>query len=771
MIPRRAVQVASVKNRPQGRKSVAYSLPSPIGGWNARDSVAAMAPTDAITLQNWFPTTSDVMVRKGYRDWATGIPGQINTVMAYNPSSGPKQLFAANASEIYDVSAGGEFNTPLEIHRNDWEGDQLLYPTPRTNLYLQSRDLSSASWSKTRIATSVAATGPDGSSNARTLTCDAGGSGYEFQGMPWVAGQKYTVSIIAKPGASNQFNIHSFTQSGEARFTLTGSGSFVESSGAALVKGSITALVGGWYLCVATFTAAVTGSNNIAPVYLLTPGDSVTVFGPQHETGGTQTAYIATSASAVTITDYVYTPPQAIVTGQAPATGATLSVRNTNSGLTVFGTGNGTQTAFTLPPVGVFGMPEVTGLTSGQWIYTNFATSAGPFLAMVNGQDGYYVYNGTNFQQVTSSSSPISITVVDPDDLIHVNAFASRIWFIEKASLSAWYLPVGQLGGAAQQFDFSPIFRRGGHLIAMGTWTVDGGYGMQNYAAWVTSEGEIAIYGGTDPSQATTFSLVGVYQLGTPLGNRCFMKYGSDLLYIGKDGLAPMSQALSSTRVNTQVNLTAKIQGAISQATTIYGANFGWCMQLFPPENMIILNVPVALGSQQQYVMNTITGAWCNFTGWDANCWEIFDDEIYFGGNGVVGQAWFGFSDNGNNISGVAQQAFNQFGAPQQQDKRFTMMRPIIRANGQPALLANINVNYDQIIPVASLNYSPTSSGVWDSAAWDLNIWGGELQIIQGWQGTTGVGYVGSPILQIAGNGIEVHWVSTDIVMEGGAIL
>ena len=42
------------------------SVPSPIGGWNARDSLANMSPTDAVQLVNWFPTPTDVTMRKGY---------------------------------------------------------------------------------------------------------------------------------------------------------------------------------------------------------------------------------------------------------------------------------------------------------------------------------------------------------------------------------------------------------------------------------------------------------------------------------------------------------------------------------------------------------------------------------------------------------------------------------------------------------------------------------------------------------------------------------
>jgi hypothetical protein len=42
------------------------SIPAPIGGWNARDSLANMSPTDAVQLVNWFPTPTDVTMRRGY---------------------------------------------------------------------------------------------------------------------------------------------------------------------------------------------------------------------------------------------------------------------------------------------------------------------------------------------------------------------------------------------------------------------------------------------------------------------------------------------------------------------------------------------------------------------------------------------------------------------------------------------------------------------------------------------------------------------------------
>ena len=212
---------------------------------------------------------------------------------------------------------------------------------------------------------------------------------------------------------------------------------------------------------------------------------------------------------------------------------------------------------------GAVGAAVVTGLTSTYFQTTQFSTPGGAFLYMVNGADKPQLYNGTTWVAVDGASTP-AITGVTTTNLIHINSFKSRLFFIEKASMKAWYLPVNSIGGAASQLDFTSIFKSGGYLMAMGTWSLDGGYGMDDYAVWVTSNGEFAVYKGTDPSSSSTWALVGVYSLGSPMGRKCLQKYQGDLLYIGKDGVAPLSSSLISSRVNSRLNITDKIQYAIS---------------------------------------------------------------------------------------------------------------------------------------------------------------------------------------------------------------
>jgi hypothetical protein len=87
---------------PQRGSARTASIPAPIGGWNARDSLANMDSMDAVTMLNWFPTPLDIQFRKGYSKRCTGFSGKANSLMNWaGPSS--QIMFAAVGSVIYNV--------------------------------------------------------------------------------------------------------------------------------------------------------------------------------------------------------------------------------------------------------------------------------------------------------------------------------------------------------------------------------------------------------------------------------------------------------------------------------------------------------------------------------------------------------------------------------------------------------------------------------------------------------------------------------------------
>ena len=419
---------------------------------------------------------------------------------------------------------------------------------------------------------------------------------------------------------------------------------------------------------------------------------------------------------------------------------------------------------------GPVGAAVVSGLSSSRWEYTNITTSGGNFLYAADSIDKPLLYNGATWTPIDGASTP-AITGVTTTNLSHPTLFKNRMWFIEKNTLKAWYLPTSSVGGAAQSLDLTSIARLGGYIQDMAAWTIDAGYGVDDNLVFVTNKGEVIVYRGTDPSNASTWALIGVWIVGSPIGTRCLMKYGGDLLVLTLDGLMPLASALQSSRLDPNVALSDKIQGAFAAATSAYGANFGWCMMYNPKNNALIVNIPVSEGAQEQYVMNNITKAWCKFTNWPAFHFVQYKDEPYWAGAGFVAKAWTtgstGYIDDTSNIVGRALQAFNYF-ETRGVKKIFTRARPSIFSNGSPAVTMGINVDFNTNDTTTPIAITAPTAGVWGTGVWDTSVWGSDLEIQNNWQGLTGVGFCGGVQLASTSNKLAIQWASTDIVFQLG---
>src|SRR5579859_8164775 len=106
-----AIGLARRTQRQQRQQTaIQKTVMAPIGGVNARDALANMPPTDALVLDNWFPTPSYVQVRNGSQTWASGgaLGGStaVETVAAYNGVSA-QALFAVAGGSIFNITSQG----------------------------------------------------------------------------------------------------------------------------------------------------------------------------------------------------------------------------------------------------------------------------------------------------------------------------------------------------------------------------------------------------------------------------------------------------------------------------------------------------------------------------------------------------------------------------------------------------------------------------------------------------------------------------------------
>lgn len=445
----------------------------------------------------------------------------------------------------------------------------------------------------------------------------------------------------------------------------------------------------------------------------------------------------------------------------------TLAYYSTGTSQKLFAAANGD--IFDVTVSGAVGAAVVTGQANDRYQYINMGTAGGFFLLMVNGADKLLRYTGSAWQVDGDGSA--DITGVDTANIIHINNFKNRVFLVEKESFNVWYLSVASIGGAATKLDLSGLFKLGGYLTAMVNWTIDNSAGIDDYAAFITSEGEVAIYSGIDPSSSTAWLLEGTFRMGAPIGRRCSMKVGADVVMLTVDGAFPLSKSMLTDRSQLGLSLTDKISPLINKDVRAYRGNFGWNILYYPIGNKLIVNVPTTEGQiSRQYVMNTQHGAWCRFTDWNAFCFEVLNDQLYFGGIGIVAKADYGQSDNGANITSVTQQAYSYFGN-RAQIKKFTMARPTFLAEAPvtPAIL--VNVDFQSNRTAVAPSYVNESSAEWDAGDWDSFFWAGDEELTSKWQSVTGVGYSAGIRVVTSLQNISCRWQATDYVFERGAVL
>jgi len=429
----------------------------------------------------------------------------------------------------------------------------------------------------------------------------------------------------------------------------------------------------------------------------------------------------------------------------------------------------------------------LSGMTRNVWSHLNFAATAGHYLVICNGADAPRHYDGSGWVTWTYVASPSTPGQVGPPtgggtNIGDVAKFESvishqrRLWFVERDSSRGWYLDINSIGGGATSFDFGPLFPRGGKLVALTSWSMNGGTGMQNYLVAASSQGDVVIYEGTDPSNASAWSLKGTWTLGAPISNKCFLQHGGDVLYLCQDGLVPLSQNLQST-TNT-ASLTDAIRSLVSQMTTTFGSLSGWQLQAILSENLLLINVPqIVQANNFQFVFNTITGGWSTFSGWPATCWATLGGSIYFGTTNKVCAAFVGFRDGaaadgtgGSVYTATAQQAFNYFGLDHRgKKKRFIRAKPdLLTTSGTPNILIACNTDFSSDPPTEIGSAIPVADALWGTGIWDSSVWAGSSgQNYNAWQTLGNIGYCASLTISLSVLS-ETEWIATEWEIELG---
>ena len=413
---------------------------------------------------------------------------------------------------------------------------------------------------------------------------------------------------------------------------------------------------------------------------------------------------------------------------------------------------------------------EVDNLNNNLWQYVQFRNR----LLLANGVDSPLSYLENELGEWVWQKTVLSGNNLEKNRLCKPTISKQRVFYVERNSLCYWYADgVGEVQGTLNKVDLSFLTSRGGYLSAIASWTLDGGQGLDDLTVFITSEGEVLVYSGSNPSDADDWRMRGKYFVSRPVGDNCIVQYQGDIVLICEDGYVPLSSVLklSGSNVNS-VAYSDKIRGLILNRLK-NGKNLsGWQGVIYPRGGYALFNVPV--GAQfEQHIINMSSGAWCRFVGIKSLCWCLFEGRLFFGSDSGVYLFDEGYSDDGMPILGSIHQAYCALGSSS--FKKILMLNPRVKSNADFALNIYTNMDFDD----QDKEYAESIGGVggskWNFSKWSCleqpigTKWGTLKTKIQSqWIGNNAVGFKASVVFRTKTNGTAIEWYNTGLRFEQG---
>jgi len=299
-------------------------------------------------------------------------------------------------------------------------------------------------------------------------------------------------------------------------------------------------------------------------------------------------------------------------------------------------------------------------------------------------------YDGTSITDASFSLGAISAK------FFAAHVFKNRVYYAATDELAFWYTELFASTGTITKFPLAGIAERGGSVVSINSWTVDGGSGPDDFLAIFTSEGEVLVYQGTDPGAA--FFIIGRFYVGKIVSNHAITQvFGRLLVVTDRDYIYLPDQLITQGG-----GKNTKLSGAATEAVALNGNRSGWVAFYSPKEGLAIINVPTstqgppaAQTESEQHVINVKTGAATRFTGINARSWAEYKGDLYFGSTDGTVNKYTGTNDGGSAISCISLSAPSILG--KNSEKLVTAYRSRIMSNGTLTLTTALKYDFEGI--------------------------------------------------------------------------
>jgi hypothetical protein len=409
-----------------------------------------------------------------------------------------------------------------------------------------------------------------------------------------------------------------------------------------------------------------------------------------------------------------------------------------------------------------------SGQASGNYCASQMETPAGDYLLALN-QGGDYPlrFDGTSWHVLDPTlpvppdiliTGPADTTVEHGRNLVYVWKYANRWFFIEGGSMTAWYLDINAIGGELQMIPLSGAANRGGKLLFGATWTIDAGDGLDDKCCFVTDQGEVLIFSGSNPSDAANWRQEGRYQIPPPMGINAHTLLGGDLLVATVQGIVPLSAAITKDAGQLELTMLTVTIKPMWRSEVLTKTQLPWTMCRWDEYGGMFVTWPGGPpGNRYCATVNTATGAWMRYVGWDATCFIRMRADMFFGTqNGIVMQADRTGYDDGLPYTAVLVGGWEMFQSPSQTCVWHQARASFVAAPNSP-FRPQISACTDYVVKIPQPPVpgpDPGVNDVWDEGLWDEALWDQDAPsapMVQntGWVSIGATGFSHAPVLQV----------------------
>ena len=376
-----------------------------------------------------------------------------------------------------------------------------------------------------------------------------------------------------------------------------------------------------------------------------------------------------------------------------------------------------------------------SGQHSGNYCASQLANQGGDWLLVANDAgDPLLRFDGTSWEHLISGyvppggkpstiTGPVGTTVENGGNLTYVWKYRGRFFFIEGGSMNAWYLPTNAAGGLLQLIPLSGAATKGGKLLCGFSWSIDAGDGLDDKCVFMTDHGELLIFTGSDPSNASNWSQEGRYTTSTPMGMNAHQALGGDVLIATVDGIIPISASVNKDVSQLElaaITLTIKPMWRTEVATK---NALPWTMSKWDDYGGLFVTWPGGNpGNQYCAVVNIATGAWCRFLGWDAMCFAQMRSDMFFGTQaGIIMQADRTGYDDGKPYVATMVGGWEMFQS-QSATVVWRQARVSFSAQAGEPFQPQVSATTDYVVIIPPAPQAAPDPGIAD--AWDQGLWG-----------------------------------------------